>query len=134
MSKFVAFYGIATVLDPLLVCLVDLAMHNYDCGSKDDICKINYTDAACNCYTGDFAKLWSRMQYDENSGLTGLLVTLMLYFMTAVVSLVLNYSFMVYIYKDARILDLWRRLSAPTEEFFVPHDFEVTRIYMKYDI
>lgn len=125
VSKFVAFFGIATLLDPLLIFLVDVAMHNYDCGSKDAVCKVNYTDSACSCFTGDFVKLWSRMLEDENSGLTGLLITVMLYFMTAVVSLMLNYSFMVYIYKDARILDLWRRLSAPTEEFFVPHDFEV---------
>lgn len=25
-----------------------------------------------------------------------------------------------------RILDIWRRVSAPAEEFFIPHDFEVS--------
>ena len=28
-----ACYGVATVLDPLLIIIVDLAMHNYDCAT-----------------------------------------------------------------------------------------------------
>lgn len=33
---------------------------------------------------------------------------------------------------SCRILDIWRRVSAPVEEFFIPHDFEVCLLLMNF--
>lgn len=69
--------------------------------------------------------MWYRMEADENSGVTGLVITLMVYAMTSIITALVLYIYLVYIYKNARLLDIWRRLTAPMEEFFIPHDFEV---------
>ena len=125
LSKFVAAYGIATFFDPAMIFLVDIIAGNYNCKARYDDCKDDYTSKSCDCFNGDFAKMWYRMEADENSGVTGLVITLMIYTMTSVVTALVLYIYLVYIYKNARLLDIWRRLTAPTEEFFIPHDFEV---------
>mmetsp|Transcript_19513 Transcript_19513/g.28059 ORF Transcript_19513/g.28059 Transcript_19513/m.28059 type:complete len:1111 (-) Transcript_19513:184-3516(-) len=125
-SQFVAAYGIATFFDPLMIFLVDVIGHNYSCSEVDNDCKEDYTSRACDCFVGDFMKLWNRMENDENSGITGLIITLMVYTATSVTALLILYEYMIHIHKDARILDIWRRVSAPAEEFFVPHDFEMS--------
>lgn len=126
VSLFVAAFGVATMFDSLLVMLVDLVMHNYHCEEKDDSCKLDYTSSDCECFVGDFMKLWERMVEDESSGITGLILTVIVYTGMFIVSALLLYEYMVHIHKDARILDIWRRISGPSEEFFIPHDFEVS--------
>ena len=126
VSLFIAAFGVATMFDSMLVLLVDLVMHNYHCGEVDDTCKLDYTSKDCECFVGDFMKLWERMVEDESSGLTGLILTVIVYTGVFIVSALLLYEYMVHIHKDARILDIWRRISGPSEEFFIPHDFEVS--------
>ena len=116
----------ATVLDPLLVIIVDLAMHNYSCATYSSACKADYTSNDCACYIGDFQKLWVRLLASEGSGIAGAIITICLYIGTSVLALLSLYEYLVYVHKDARILDLWRRTRAPMEEFFCPDDFEVS--------
>lgn len=125
-SKFFAAYGVVTVLDPYLITLVDLAYHNYACTRVSEACSTAYTSDACDCFYGDFVKLYSRMLRDEGSGITGAFITFVLFFSCSVLSLFLLYEYLVYIHRDGRILDLWRRITAPNEEFFVPDDLEVS--------
>lgn len=125
-SKFFAYFGVAVVLDPLLTLLVDLGYHNYDCHSTSIDCKEDYTGALCDCFNGDFVKLWYRMERIEGSGLTGLVITSMIYLACGVLTLLILYEYLLNIHRDGRILDLWRRINAPAEEFFIPDDFEVS--------
>jgi len=125
-SKFFAAFGVATVVDPLLVLLVDLGYHNYACASTYSNCHNNYLSSHCPCVNGDFIKLWNRMKKEESSGITGLFIMLMLYTGTFVISLLILYEYLVHIHRDGRILDLWRRHNAPNEEFFIPEDFEIS--------
>ncbi|RYY82377.1 hypothetical protein EON63_13475 [archaeon] len=78
-SKFFAFFGLASVLNPLLILLVDLCYHHYNCPSVSSACDLDYTSSDCECFNGDFVKLWYRMERIEGSGLTGLVITSMLY-------------------------------------------------------
>lgn len=125
-SKFIAAFGVATTLDPLLIAIVDLANHNYNCKSKNAECAESYTSSACHCFEGDFIKLWNRYAYDEGSGITGLIITAILYLGMATISMLLLYEYLVYVHRDARILDLWRRINGADEEFFMPDDFEIS--------
>ena len=102
MSQFVAAFGIATVLDPVLIFLVDIIMHNYSCGNVDEDCKKDYTSRACDCFVGDFMKLWNRMEREENSGLTGLMITLMVYTGTSIMALLILYEYLINSHKQAR--------------------------------
>ena len=121
-SKFIACYGIATILDPLLLFIVDLAYHNYNCSSYSANCNLDYTSDSCSCFNGDFIKLFNRTVISEGSGVTGVILVVIVYFACAIVSTLLLYEYLVYVHKDARILDLWRRVKGPAEEFFVPDD------------
>jgi hypothetical protein len=126
VSLFIAAFGVATMFDSLLIMFVDLVMHNFHCGEIDDACKLDYTSRDCECFVGDFMKLWERTEEDESSGVTGLVLTVIVYTGLFIVSALLLYEYMVHIHKDARVLDIWRRISGPSEEFFIPHDFEVS--------
>jgi hypothetical protein len=58
-SQFILGFGVAVILDPLLVMLVDVCKHNYDCSSASAACHKTYTSCDCDCFTGDFAKVLS---------------------------------------------------------------------------
>ena len=133
----------------------------------------DYTSNKCLCFNGDFIKLFNRTIYEEGSGVTGVILVVIIYVISIIVSTLLLYEYLVYVHKDARILDLWRRvkgnfcnkvtnhlpvkdvifkatlltvspsyfilfypilfyfilfssLLGPSEEFFIPDDFEVS--------
>lgn len=130
-SKFFAYFGVAVALDPLLVLIIDLAYHNYGCPDTSVACKEDYTSSDCKCFSGDFVKLWYRMDRIEGSGLTGLVITSMLYLACGVLTLFIIYEYLLNIHRDGRILDLWRRTNAPAEEFFIPDDFEVSAMELQ---
>lgn len=126
-SKFVACFGLASVLDPLLVLIVDLGYRNFDCDQRPGCGGTGgYVSPDCACFVGDFMKLWARTHRDEGSGITGLLVTLILYSGTAIASALVLAEYFVRVHRNARVLDLSRRLCAPADEFFLPADFEVS--------
>ena len=102
VSQFVAAFGIATFFDPLMVFLVDVAKHNYNCTNVDQDCENDYTSRACDCFVGDFMKMWNRMEKDENSGMTGLMITLMVYLGTSVMALLILYEYLINSHKNAR--------------------------------
>jgi hypothetical protein len=57
LCKFNAAFGVATILDPILILLVDLGYHNYACTQISDACKVDYTADSCDCFNGDFSKV-----------------------------------------------------------------------------
>ncbi len=128
-SHFFAAFGVAAVLDPLLIFLVDMGYRNYNCESVSDICSEDYTSSDCDCFSGDFIKLWSRMNRIENSGITGAFIIILLYMGLGIVAALILYEYLINVHKDGRILDLWRRINAPAEEFYIPYDFEVILVY-----
>jgi len=99
---FIAAFGMATMLDPFLVLLVDVMASNYNCSLQSSACAEDYTSGGCDCFTGDFKKLWDRLYADEGSGVTGLFITVMLYVASTVMATLLLHEFLVHVHKDAR--------------------------------
>jgi hypothetical protein len=126
VSKFFAAFGVATILDPALILLVDLCYGNYDCANYSVECAADYTAGDCNCFNGDSMKLWYRMEVEEGSGLTGVFIVLLLYTGTGLLAALLLYQYLIYVHRDGKILDQWRRVNGPNEQFFLPMDFEGT--------
>ena len=126
-SRFVVAYGFCTIFDPLFILLVDMMAHNYDCSNASKACKENYLSNDCNCFEADSIKLWHRFQEEEGSGVVGAIITVIIYIGTCTMASLLLYEYLMHVHKDARILDLWRRITANEEEFFMPHDFEISR-------
>lgn len=52
-------------------------------------------------------KLWRRMELDENSGLSGLIMTVVVYFGTAILTGLILYEYMVHIHKNGRLIILF---------------------------
>jgi hypothetical protein len=95
-------YGISTILNPLLIFLVDVSAHNYNCGDVNDICRLDYTSSDCNCFVGDFMKLYIRFIRDESSGMSGIIITLAIYTISSSFAALILYEYMVYVHKNAR--------------------------------
>jgi len=127
LSTFISSFGIMTILDPALVLIVDLINGNYNCPGSGAVCN-DYTAPECTCFTGDWMKLWDRMESeDSGSGISGLLITMIIYFSLSVLSALFYHEYITRIHRNGHILDLWRRVHSTSEEFFMPDDFEVSR-------
>ncbi len=48
-SRFVAFFGVVTVLDPILILIVDLISGNYNCANVRRCCCSSARSALCVC-------------------------------------------------------------------------------------
>ncbi|KAE8892390.1 hypothetical protein PF005_g12228 [Phytophthora fragariae] len=124
-SNFVACAGIATVLDPFLVLIVDVLSHHYGCSQLSE-CAVSLTASGCTCVTGDWFKLYVRFQAQEGSGLVGIFIVLILYVALTCLSLVGLYIYLLYIHMNGRMLDVYRRVHGHEDSFFVPHDAEIS--------
>ncbi|KAG2767087.1 hypothetical protein JG687_00014198 [Phytophthora cactorum] len=124
-SNFVVCAGIATVLDPFLVLLVDVFSHHYGCSQLSE-CSVSLTASGCSCVNGDWFKLYVRFQAQEGSGLVGIFIVLILYLALTCLSLVALYVYLLYIHMNGRMLDVYRRVHGHEDAFFVPHDAEIS--------
>jgi hypothetical protein len=131
MSTFFSSYGLMTILDPIFILIIDIIYNNYNCklsSSVSKICQIDYTDSNCECFIGDWTKLWSRLEAENTgSGITGILITLIIYFSLTLISCFFYYIYLLYVHRNGRILDLWRRVNSSSNEFFIPDDNEISK-------
>ncbi|OQS06315.1 hypothetical protein THRCLA_01644 [Thraustotheca clavata] len=123
-SRFIACFGFGTVLDPILIFLIDLLEHNYSCNDLPECA--DSSSASCKCYEGDAFKLYSRYVKSEGSGIVGAVLTLLLYGILFCTAAVLFYTYLLHLHMNGRMLDIYRRIHARNGSFFVPHDFEVS--------
>ena len=126
LSTTVSSFGVVALVNPLLIALYSLCAKNFDCTSRSTYCKEDYTSSACACFDADFLKLYYRFEREEGAGLTGLLLLLFTYVTCMTLQALALYMYMVYAHKDAKLMDLWRRIAAPPEEFFCPGDLEMS--------
>jgi len=124
-SRFVAMYGLGVCLDAVLILLVDVAAGNYNCKAIT-ACVEDATSDACDCVVGDSFKLYERFLIDEGNGVVGIFLTVFVDIVLFMLSALLLYMFLLHVHLDGRMLDVYRRLHATDEEFFVPHDMEVS--------
>eukprot|EP00656_Telonema_subtile_P015285 TRINITY_DN17993_c0_g1_i18.p1 TRINITY_DN17993_c0_g1~~TRINITY_DN17993_c0_g1_i18.p1 ORF type:complete len:301 (-),score=69.18 TRINITY_DN17993_c0_g1_i18:163-1065(-) len=106
--RALAIFGIFAVLDPYLIALVD-------CFYLPD----SYP-------TGDMFKLYYRFLVEEDSGLTGIAMTVILYgLLTAFQGLFLFY-YLLAIHMKGHLQDVYARLHGDKFAFFMPDDSEVS--------
>ena len=108
--KVVAWTGVFAILDPFCVLISDLISGNTENG---DMFKFSvwFSKAGDNAIVGSYLTFF-------------MIITLTIF------TGYLWYRFMVGVYMNGRILDLYRRLSGTFKSFFVPMDHEVSIKYL----
>jgi hypothetical protein len=114
-SKWIVCIGITSILDPLLIFLLDLIHQHYDCLSNQKL-----------CIEGDAFKLYRRFRAQEGSGIVGIVLTLILYSAMICMSTWSLYMYLLYCHMNGRMLDVYRRIHQQETSFFVPHDLELS--------
>jgi hypothetical protein len=125
-SRFIAYFGFAAVLDAPLIAIVDAAAGRYDCTQRFPACAADIASPRCTCSDGDAWKLYNRFLAEEGSGVVGVILTVFMYIVVALVALFLLYWYLLHLHLNGRMVDLFRRLHAEEDRFTVPHDFETS--------
>ena len=108
----------------VLILVVDLIMGNYNCEAIP-LCANDIADPLCQCVTGDFFKLPVLTEQEHGSPFIGILITLGLYLGLMVLSTILLYLYTMWIFMNQKIRDLYWRVHAAHDAFFLPEDLEV---------
>lgn len=112
--KVVAWTGVFAVLDPFLVLISDCASSNFT--------------------NGDYFKFYHFYTKSGDNGVVGAYLTFVMIMTVTIFTGYLWYRFMVGVYMNGRILDLYRRLSGTYKAFFIPMDHEVSIKYLQWVI
>eukprot|EP00903_Cladosiphon_okamuranus_P006402 g6267.t1 len=121
-SRFVAAFGVAAGLDPYLLFIVDFMAGNHNCVAK---C-VDYTSPTCRCHVGDAWKLYVRLDMEEGAGISGALLTVLIYSLVSITVALILHQYLLHAHMNGRMLDVWRRLNANEDNFFIPHDLELS--------
>ena len=110
MCKFIAWYGIATCLDFFLVCVVDMANQNIG---------------------GDLFKMYNYYETTQSSGFIGFFMTFLVQFAMFIINIFIFYNYIVFVHNDARIHDIYMRISGLGKGYHIPFDNEISFSYLK---
>ena len=110
LCKFIAWYGVATCLDFFLICLVDMANQNLD---------------------GDLFKLYNYYEKTKSSGFIGFFMTFLVQFFMLITNIFIFYNYIVFVHNDARIHDIYMRISGLGKGYHIPFDNEISWNYLK---
>jgi hypothetical protein len=109
-SKFIIWYGLLTVMDFVFIVVIDFAFMVND---------------------GDLWKLYNYYEKAEKSGAIGMFITFLIQFAIAIFNIYLLYNYIVFIHKDARIKDIYMRISGLGKGYYLPEDNEVSWNYLR---
>lgn len=134
LSRFVAFFGLAAILNPAIIFFFDVVSTNFGCSDPalHPACVADFTSAQCRCFEGDMFKLYYRFLRTEGSGVVGVILTMFVYAVEMLLAGFLLYAFLVNLHLDGRMLDLYRRIHAPDEAFHQPLDLEISLAELKW--
>lgn len=110
LCKIIAWYGLATCLDFLLINTIDMANQDVD---------------------GDMLKLYNYYERTDNSGFIGLFLTILVQFALLLLNVFLFYHYIVFVHNDSRISDIFMRISGLGRGYYIPEDNEVSWNYLK---
>lgn len=119
LCRFTASFGIHTLLDPFLVFVVDMLLLRYNAPQPMSP-------------TADVTKLYWHFQQLEQSGITGIFLTLLLYALISIINLACFYVYFLQVHMNGRLSDTYHRLRSPEEEFFLPMDNEISQEELGY--
>ena len=107
--KVVAWTGVFAIADPFLVLFFDCVTQHFT--------------------NGDCFKFYTWFVKSGDNGIVGAYLTFFMYMVLTIFTGYLWYRYMVTVYMNGRILDLYRRLSGNFKSFFIPMDHEVSLKY-----
>jgi hypothetical protein len=110
--KVTCWLGIMTVLDPIIVLVIDSIDNDFE--------------------YGDYFKFYNYYFKKNGSGLVGIYLTIFAIFGLIVLNSFIFYNYMIFVHMNGRILDLYKRLSGSMKSFFIPHDNEVSLKYIQW--
>lgn len=125
VSHFICFYGFMSFLDPVLIFVVDLIMGNFNC-EQFAACNIDMSSPECKCVYGDAFKLPRLTEQMRGSAFIGVLITVGLYIGLMVLSGIMIYLYTMWVFMNQKIRDLYWRVHAAHDAFFMPEDLEVS--------
>ena len=110
LCKFIAWYGVATCLDFFLICTIDMANQNLE---------------------GDLFKMYNYYEQTQKSGFIGFFMTFLVQFAMFIINIFIFYNYIVFVHNDARIHDIYMRISGLGKGYHIPFDNEISWNYLK---
>jgi hypothetical protein len=127
-ARFIAFFGVFTVLDSILIVIVDAAAGRFNCSTRfPDTCGLlGPGSESCTCSDGDAFRLYSRFDKDSGGGAIGIVLTIIVFFVVIVCSLLALYLYTLFLHMNGRMMDIYRRLNGLEDRFRIPDDMEIS--------
>ncbi|XP_053102751.1 uncharacterized protein LOC128323509 [Hemicordylus capensis] len=118
LSKLIMAWGLWTVLDPLAVFIVDAVLRRLHYATDKPI--------------ADCAKLYWLFLRTEESGIPGILITILLYTILFIISSTTLYLYFIRLHNEGWLLDIFQRIQSDETNFFVPFDLEISNQELSY--
>lgn len=113
--RWIEAFGLVTILDPIITSIESL------------IFGLVYEN-----WSGDCFKLYYYFQEREGNGIAGILMTIFIYAGLIGLSSFMFYNYFLYIHMNGRLMDMYMRLNAMENYFFIPHDSEISKRYLEH--
>ncbi|XP_030829615.1 uncharacterized protein LOC582863 isoform X1 [Strongylocentrotus purpuratus] len=117
--KFVIVFAIMTLLDPFLIAIIDAPLGRYANTNSD----VPIADAA---------KLYYHFYRIHDNGLMGILLTVPIILFLSFLTCVIFYMYFLRLHNNGRMLDIFHRLHAAEDDFFMPFDLEISNQELAY--
>lgn len=92
---------------------------------------VDVVDFADQNSDGDLLKLFNYYSKTENAGIVGLFLTLMIQFAMLILNFFIFYNYIAFVHCDARLSDIYLRISGLGKGYHIPLDNEVSWNYLK---
>lgn len=77
-------------------------------------------------------RLYNYFERAEGNGVVGVLLTIFLYAGLMGLCAFVVYNYFIFLHMNGRLLDMYMRLNASENTFFIPHDGEVSKRYLEW--
>lgn len=75
---------------------------------------------------GDAFKLYWHFDRYEKNGAVGIVLAIFLYIVTLFTSSTILYMYFLRLHNNGRLMDVYHRLHADEDDFFIPYDLEIS--------
>uniref|UniRef100_A0A671FQK5 Orofacial cleft 1 candidate gene 1 protein n=1 Tax=Rhinolophus ferrumequinum TaxID=59479 RepID=A0A671FQK5_RHIFE len=118
LSKLIITMGLWTVLDPLAVFIVDIVLGRLTHDGDTPV--------------ADAAKLYWAFVRTMQSGIPGVILTVLIYILLFIISSLILYLYCLRLHSDSWILDALQRIHSEETKFFIPYDLEISNQELSY--
>ena len=115
LFRIIQCWGLVMIFDPLIT-LVEAGIWA----------------AAYNYWEIDPFRLYNYFETAEGNGVIGILLTVFLYAGLIGFCSFVFYNYFLFFHMNGRLLDIYMRLNAQDNRFFIPHDGEISKRYLEW--